>query len=275
MKVIMKNQIRLSLESNPARVVFLKINLRMLFVLWGIFLVGAASAPANARPPAVSSGETRPGTDSGGATTLTADQIALQLANCDQAIRQMEIALELKPNDPAATSLKAKAVQEKKYWLAMRDGLIYLAGGKSSGPPSEAEAEREQRYSVALAAGQAAFNAGKYDEAIKQAGLALVAKPGDAAAKKLKDEAAVGQRQAEALQVLDNQLQDLMKQFGVKEKYGALDPANSRNSRTCKEPPTDYQAEVEKLRKAYGANLNADRKAALNAVEKAINLWNR
>ncbi|HEX4263459.1 MAG TPA: hypothetical protein VH597_03895 [Verrucomicrobiae bacterium] len=98
------------------------------------------------------------------AATNAAGQ-ALQHAGYDEAIKQAGAALAIKPNDPVAVKIIASA----------RQGIAQAADA----------ATRNEKYSAAANAAGQAFATGKFEEAADQAALALVMKPGDAAASKL------------------------------------------------------------------------------------------
>jgi tetratricopeptide (TPR) repeat protein len=105
-----------------------------------------------------------------------ASWIALQAGRYDEAITQADIALGLKPSDTAAARLRADA---------------------QNGQRKAAEiAATQQKYQAATNAGWAALKAGRFDDAITQAGVALGLRPGDAAATRLRSDAQIAQRTA-------------------------------------------------------------------------------
>jgi hypothetical protein len=102
------------------------------------------------------------------AATNAAGQ-ALQRAGYDEAIKQAGAALKIKPNDTVAVKIIASA----------RQGIAQAADA----------ATRNEKYAAATNAAGQAFTTGKFEEAADQAALALVMKPGDAAASKLATDA--------------------------------------------------------------------------------------
>jgi hypothetical protein len=94
-----------------------------------------------------------------------AARMALAQGEFQNAVDQAQMALKSKPDDAAATQLLGEA----------RQGLALAAVAD----------ERHQKYVTATNAASVALKQGSYDEAIKQAGLALTIKPNDPAAGKL------------------------------------------------------------------------------------------
>ena len=143
---------------------------------------------------------------------------ALAGNNYPEASRQAGIALKFKPGDSDAKDLMARAQnaqsgqqRKQEYDDAMRaarhefDGKNYsqaiqaantalaaIPGDTNAGAlktKAETAQAAAQAYQTALQAGQTAFNNKNYDTAIQQASSALAARPGDAAATTLKDNA--------------------------------------------------------------------------------------
>jgi len=154
-------------------------------------------------------------------TAMAAARAALQKGNYDSAISQAKIALENEPGDQDATQLEDTASHKQNYDTAMaagraayskgqyhdamNDADTALANEPDDSPAaqlkSQAQAQqekideaqaRQQRYDNAMAAGGAAFSAGKFEEAIRQAKIALTNKPGDAPATKLQTDSLAG-----------------------------------------------------------------------------------
>jgi tetratricopeptide (TPR) repeat protein len=154
---------------------------------------------------------------------------ALNRGDFNEAIHQAQAALVIKPNDPASTQLIAKARsgiedaatladRNKKYAVATNAGFVAMAAGnykeasnqavialtlKSNDPAalklmadvkqnleSLAAAERRKQFEAAIKAGRDALQAGKNDEAIREAELALNLNPGDTTAAHLRDQGA-------------------------------------------------------------------------------------
>ena len=109
---------------------------------------------------------------------IVAGQSAYDRKDYTEAIKQADAALLNKPGDAAATKLKNGA-QERQSEMA-------------------AQAERDKNYQAAIEAGQSAYDRKDYTEAIKQADAALLNKPGDAAATKLKNGAQARQSEMAA-----------------------------------------------------------------------------
>lgn len=110
-------------------------------------------------------------------TAMQAGRRALEKDNYSEAIHQANIALANEPGDSDAVQLQAKAQSQQKA-------------------AAEAQA-RQQQYEAAMTAGHAALANGNYDEAVRQAQIALANQPGDADATKLQSDARV-QAQASA-----------------------------------------------------------------------------
>jgi tetratricopeptide (TPR) repeat protein len=106
---------------------------------------------------------------------MQAGRHALEKNNFDEAIRQANAALASEPGDADANQLASEAARQQKA-------------------AAEAQ-ERQQRYAAAMSAGRNALSAGQFDEAARQAQVALVNEPGDADAIKLQNDA---QAQAKA-----------------------------------------------------------------------------
>ncbi len=163
---------------------------------------------------------------------MSAGTAAISGAKYDDAIAQAGIALGIKPRDDAATKLKSDAAagkvaalaaadNERKYKAAMSAGTAAISGAKYDDAIAQAgialgikprddaatklkndaaagkavalaAADNEQKYTAAMKAGQTALQAKNYDDAIAQAGKALVIKPRDDAATKLKSDATAG-----------------------------------------------------------------------------------
>lgn len=97
---------------------------------------------------------------------MQAGQTALSANNYSNAIKEANLALDAKPDDLEAKDLRLYA-------------QVDLAVAKAS----------EEPYQSAMQAGQTALTATNYSDAIKEANLALDAKPGDPAAIKLRTDA--------------------------------------------------------------------------------------
>ncbi len=92
--------------------------------------------------------------------------VALAQKNYSEVVRQAELALAIKPSDAAAVSLKTQAQQAQQAML-----------------------QAEKGYQSATNAAGHALESKNYAEAVRQADLALVIKPGDAAASSLRAQA--------------------------------------------------------------------------------------
>lgn len=165
-------------------------------------------------------------------SAMAAARSALQSNKYDTAIAQAKVALENVPDDPEATQIEGDAeagakaaadaaARKQNYDAAMAAGRAAYSKGQYheaisdmdtalENEPDDAQAAqlrsqaqtqqqkideakaREQRYENAIAAGGVAFSAGKYEEAIRQAKIALSVKPGDDPATKLQTEATAG-----------------------------------------------------------------------------------
>ncbi|HEX3625676.1 MAG TPA: tetratricopeptide repeat protein [Verrucomicrobiae bacterium] len=106
---------------------------------------------------------------------MQAGRHALEKNNYTEAIKQANVALQNEPGDADASQLAVKAANQQQ------------AAAEAQG--------RQQQYQAALSAGQTALSGGNYDEAVRQAKIALSIKPGDADATKLQSDA---QTQAQA-----------------------------------------------------------------------------
>ena len=102
-------------------------------------------------------------------TAMQDGRRALEKNNYSEAISQANLALQNMPGDTDASQLESEAERQQKA-------------------AAEAQA-REQRYQAAMTAGQTAMSAGQYDEAVRQAQIALANEPGDSDATKLENDA--------------------------------------------------------------------------------------
>jgi tetratricopeptide (TPR) repeat protein len=102
---------------------------------------------------------------------FTACRRALAGGDIAEALRQADLALELKPTEAAALRLKAAA----------------------EGELARAAAERERKYGSAMAAGRGALARRHFSEALRQAEVALRLKPNDGQAHHLQAEAGTAQ----------------------------------------------------------------------------------
>ena len=163
---------------------------------------------------------------------IAAARNALQKGNFDTAIAQAKAALEIEPGDQEGTQIegdaeaRAKAAadaaaRKQNYDAAMSAGRAAYSKGQYHEAMSDADTAlenepddsqanqlksnaqiqqqkideaqaRRQRYDNAMTAGGAAFSSGKYEEAIRQAKIALDNQPGDAPATKLQADALAG-----------------------------------------------------------------------------------
>ena len=176
---------------------------------------------------------------------MEAGQKAYDLKDYDTAIAQAEAALAIKAGDLKAAELKSDAQarkaeiaeRERRYNVAMEAGqkaydledydttitqaeaaLANKAGdAKATKLKNDALARKTEiaESAAAVAAGQQAYDRNEFVTAIKQADKALVIRGGDAAARKLKNDAQM------ALAALTKQksdaLNELMKQFKIPE----------------------------------------------------------
>ncbi|MGH8024870.1 MAG: hypothetical protein ACRED1_14865, partial [Limisphaerales bacterium] len=111
---------------------------------------------------------------------ITAARAALSGQKYDEAVRQAQIALANQPGDPDATKLENDAQAQARA-------------------SAQAQAAR-QKYNAAMAAGNSALSQKQYDDAVRQADIALANEPGDTAAIQLKTDAqAQAKAAAEAL----------------------------------------------------------------------------
>lgn len=170
-------------------------------------------------------------------TASNAAASALDRGDFNEAIRQAQAALAIKPNDPAMTQLTAKArngiadaatlaERNKKYIIATNAGFLALAAAnyieasnqavaalalKPSDPVAlklitevkqnlelQAAAKRALQCKAAIDAARRALESRNYDEAVRNAELALSLSPGDATAAKLKDQGVEGRDLAAA-----------------------------------------------------------------------------
>lgn len=152
---------------------------------------------------------------------MSAARDAMQKGNYDIVITKAKIALENEPGDQEATQIEEAATHKQNYAAAMAAGRVAysraqyhdaisdadtaLANQPDDAPAaqlkSEAQAQqekidealaRQQRYDNAMTAGIAAFSEGRYQEAVRQAKIALATKPSDAPATKLQSDALAG-----------------------------------------------------------------------------------
>jgi hypothetical protein len=261
---------------------------------------------------------------------------AWQHKSNEVVIAQADIALAIKPNDPAAGKLKsdaqaeqrrlaAAAAEDKKYQDAMdraraawqnKSNEVVVAqadialGIKPNDPAagklkSEAQAEQkkladaatqEKEYQGAIGAAQAAWQQKNYDLVVTQADFALGIKPNDPAASKLKSDAqaqaskvkaetevkSVGKgSEQETAKKLDAEFEKYLVWFRV---WKPTDP-RIRTEAARKEKPMDgyltteakqwYLRRVDYLDAQYkkAGRLNQDdRKQALSALREAIQL---
>jgi len=100
---------------------------------------------------------------------LNAGRSALERKDYAEVIKQARVALEIKPDDSAATKVKAEAQTQLDL--------------------TQKAKEQELQYQAALNAGRSALERKDYADVIKQARVALGIKPDDAAATKVKAEA--------------------------------------------------------------------------------------
>jgi hypothetical protein len=120
--------------------------------------------------------------------TMETAQAAFNQADYPSAFSQAELAMQIRPGDPAAQKLKTDA-------KAQLD-LAAVAVG-----------QQRQQYESAMQSAQAAFNRQDFSNAVAQAGAAMVIKPNDAAAAKLKADAQAAAAAA-ASQILQGQQYD-------------------------------------------------------------------
>lgn len=159
------------------------------------------------------------------AAAMTAGRSAFQNNNYDTAIAQAKVALENEPDDPDAMQLENSAEDRKKaiedakirrqnYTTAMAAGrdadskgqyadAISDADTALANEPDDAQAAQLKAdavakkkavddYNNAMAAGNQAFAGHRFEEAVRQAKIALEAKPGDTAATKLEADSTAG-----------------------------------------------------------------------------------
>ena len=100
---------------------------------------------------------------------LNAGRSALERKDYTEVIKQARVALGIKPDDPAATKVRAEAQTQLDL--------------------TQKAKEQELQYQAALNAGRSALERKDYAEVIKQARLALGVKPKDATATKLRADA--------------------------------------------------------------------------------------
>ncbi|HEY5910485.1 MAG TPA: hypothetical protein VJA21_07750 [Verrucomicrobiae bacterium] len=121
------------------------------------------------------------------------------------AMAKADLALTLKPNDPAAAKLRAEAQQQ----IAQAASAI----------------EREQNYQAALSEGRGAFDRKDYTNAMAKADLALTFKPNDPAANMLKNDAQQQINVAVAVRERDQKYQ-----AALSEGQGAFDRKDYTNA---------------------------------------------
>ncbi|HTV39066.1 MAG TPA: tetratricopeptide repeat protein [Candidatus Sulfotelmatobacter sp.] len=159
------------------------------------------------------------------AAAMAAGNTAFQNGSYDTAIAQAKVALENEPDDPDATQLENNAadrikeiedakIRRQNYTTAMAaardayskrlyadaisDADTALANEPDDAPAAQLRADAVAKkkvvddYNNAMAAGNQAFSGHNYEEAIRQAKIALEAKPGDAAATKLQTDSVAG-----------------------------------------------------------------------------------
>jgi hypothetical protein len=158
---------------------------------------------------------------------LGAAQLAYDRKDYASAMSQADVALGIKPNDPAAAKLRTDAKaqldlttivadqQRQKYEAAMKsaqaafnrqdfssamaqaDAALAVRGADPAATKLKKNAEakidelrdKEQRYQTAMKSSQAAFDRGDYATAVTQADAALAVRGADPAATKLKKNA--------------------------------------------------------------------------------------
>jgi tetratricopeptide (TPR) repeat protein len=159
--------------------------------------------------------------------------LALRQGNLSEAIREADVALELKPGDAAASRLKAdanaqalattrleedyqsatnragQALAGNRFEEAIREAVVALKLKPGDPVASKLQADAkagatamarvEQEYRSATNAAGVALRGMRYTDAIKQADVALGFRPGDAVATRIKEDAQ--QAQAAALKV--------------------------------------------------------------------------
>ena len=169
---------------------------------------------------------------------LGAAQLAYDRKDYASAMSQADVALGIKPNDPAAAKLRmdakaqqdaalAAAQRQKDYDAAMQSGRAKLKAGDYAGVVAQADlaleskpndeaarqlkteakaqqdaalaaAQRQKDYDTAMQSGHTKLKAGDYADAMRQANLALASKPNDEAARQLRTEAKAQQDAAQA-----------------------------------------------------------------------------
>lgn len=169
------------------------------------------------------------------------------------AMTQADLALANKPNDPAASKLKADAKTQRDAQLAGQ--------------------QKEQDYQAALQSGRTALANKQYQEATSQAAAALAKKPNDPAALKLKADVS-------ELQTLDGQFETMLVWFNVlsaKNKY--IQNADAKKQAALPSignARDDYLKQANQLETKYQAGgwLNEnDRDKYLSALKKNIDRW--
>jgi tetratricopeptide (TPR) repeat protein len=159
---------------------------------------------------------------------IVAAEAAERAGRFEEVIKQADVALQARPGEAKAVALKGRAENEWKYQSALAAGRAALNEGNLDGAigqfdaalavkPEDHEAwklkaeagekqSRKQRYNLAVTAGLAAFQAGNFSEAVKQAELALAVWPEEPQARKLKEQAESELRYTAALGLGDTAL---------------------------------------------------------------------
>jgi serine/threonine protein kinase/formylglycine-generating enzyme required for sulfatase activity len=122
--------------------------------------------------------------------SMDAGQSAYDRKDYGTAIRQADTALANRPGDVAATKLKNEALTNQEEMVA--------------------QAERDRKYQAAMEAGQSAYDQKDFASVIRQTDTALVNRPGDVAATKLKNAALTCQNDMTAQAERDRKYQASM-----------------------------------------------------------------
>lgn len=146
---------------------------------------------------------------------MQAGQLKYAAGDYAAAIAQANMALAIKPNDPAALELKNDTIAQQAA--------------------AAAAAQRQMNYENAMQTGQAKFAAGDYAAAITQADMALANKANDPAALKLKNDAAA-QRAAASVVHVNTAIVPVP-------RTGSATNRQSLVLRRAKENPGDYDIE--------------------------------
>ncbi len=155
---------------------------------------------------------------------LTAGSAALEKNEFEEADRQADLALGIKPGDDRAKALKGNA----------QAGIADVAAKKKS----------DLDYSNAMAAGNAALEANKFEEAGRQGGIALGIKPGDDQAKALQAKAETGLAEQAARQKRDAGYEVAMAAGKAALEHKDFDSANSQAATALSDRPGDDQAKA-------------------------------